>query len=176
MPKGKNRKSASLEQPEKLADLKEEEKNLFLDAIDSLGEKEPSIEESIDKNASPEEAQLFLEFVEKEDLPAADPGPEDETENSSPKRSRTHRKGFSSENSLDLHGFRAEMAHSCLIKFLEDSFNRGLRRLLVIHGKGSGVLRDIALQTLKSNEKVLSFHTAPPRFGGDGALVVLLRS
>jgi DNA-nicking Smr family endonuclease len=93
-------------------------------------------------------------------------------------------KGAPPEATCDLHGLRAEAAEARLARFIEDSVGRGLRRVLVVCGRGqhSGaagpVLRELAVSALTGpavGRHVLAFASAPPRLGGEGALLVLLR-
>ncbi|MBY0430226.1 MAG: Smr/MutS family protein, partial [Rhodospirillales bacterium] len=84
---------------------------------------------------------------------------------------------------VDLHGMSQEIAHGALIHLVGRGFDRGLRCLLVITGKGDrtggeGVLRRAVPRWLNEpglREKVLSFSYAQPRDGGEGALYVLLK-
>ena len=96
---------------------------------------------------------------------------------------------------IDLHGMRQRDARGELRAFLFAAQTRGARTVLVITGKGGepsdhdnlaaalgkpqrGVLRRAVPQWLEEPELrtvVLSFTTASPRHGGDGALYVQLR-
>ncbi len=65
---------------------------------------------------------------------------------------------------------------------LADSLHRGLRCLRVIHGKGLGspgrqsILRRLVRGWLMQRNEILAYCQAAPRDGGEGALLVLLRS
>lgn len=79
---------------------------------------------------------------------------------------------------LDLHGLAPEVAREKLVEFLRTMRARGERCVLVIHGKGMGVLRgEIAawLSQGKARESVLAFATARGDDGGEGAVYVALR-
>lgn len=97
---------------------------------------------------------------------------------------------------IDLHGMRQREAHEALKAFLVRARSRGHRHVLVITGKGSartpdenrsfydegrskaGVLRNAVPHWLNEpgfREMVVSFTTASPRHGGEGALYVRLR-
>jgi DNA-nicking Smr family endonuclease len=79
---------------------------------------------------------------------------------------------------LDLHGLAPEPAREKLGEFLRTMRARGERCVLVIHGKGMGVLRgEIAawLSQGKAKESVLAFATARDDDGGEGAVYVALR-
>ena len=88
------------------------------------------------------------------------------------------------EERIDLHGVRHEAAGRLLTQRIESAHTRGLRSLLVIHGRGrrsatgEAVLRDAIPGWLSqgANAKhVLAFTPAPDRLGGKGATLVLLR-
>jgi DNA-nicking Smr family endonuclease len=79
---------------------------------------------------------------------------------------------------LDLHGLRPGDARERVLEFLKDKRARGERCVLVIHGKGEGVLRgEIAawLSQGRAREHVAAFATARDEDGGEGAVYVALR-
>ncbi len=79
---------------------------------------------------------------------------------------------------LDLHGMTAARAHKQLIQFIVSSANDGCRCVLVITGKGSGVLNGHVpnwLKQLPLSLHVLALAEARPKDGGGGAFYVLLR-
>ena len=79
---------------------------------------------------------------------------------------------------LDLHGLTAARAQNQLTQFIETAANDGCRCVLVITGKGAGVLRGYVPQWLKRaplSPLVLALAEARPGDGGSGALYVLLR-
>ena len=79
---------------------------------------------------------------------------------------------------LDLHGMTAARAHKQLIQSIVLAADDGCRCVLVITGKGLGVLNGHVPNWLK--QPPLSFHVlalaeARPKDGGSGAFYVLLR-
>jgi DNA-nicking Smr family endonuclease len=79
---------------------------------------------------------------------------------------------------LDLHGLRPDEAREKVLSFLKEKRARGERCVLVIHGKGEGVLRgEIAawLSQGRAREHVAAFATAREEDGGEGAVYVALR-
>lgn len=85
---------------------------------------------------------------------------------------------------IDLHGLTEARAHEALRRFMGNAWQAGLRSVLIITGKGQrhdggiGILRTAVprwLNELELREKVLSFASAQPKDGGDGALYVLLK-
>jgi DNA-nicking Smr family endonuclease len=89
------------------------------------------------------------------------------------------------EATCDLHGMRAEAARARLRGFIEVSAERGRHCVLIVCGRGlhSGptgpVLLELTTEALGQpplGQHVLAFATAPASHGGEGALVVRLRS
>lgn len=79
---------------------------------------------------------------------------------------------------LDLHGMTQEKAHTALIAFIEKQVRMESRRLLVITGKGSGILRTVLPRWLAEpglNKFILAFDVAMVKHGGDGAYYILLK-
>ena len=85
------------------------------------------------------------------------------------------------QDSLDLHGNNSDAARKLLQVFLHEAAQRGLRCVLVIHGKGmnsrggEAVLRRLTRHWLAQRPEVLAWCDAPPRDGGSGAALVLLK-
>ena len=61
-----------------------------------------------------------------------------------------------------------------LDRYLNDAFLAGLPTVRVIHGKGTGTLRQAVREELKTHPLVKSFRRAGLEEGGDGATVVEL--
>lgn len=61
-----------------------------------------------------------------------------------------------------------------LDRYLNDAFLAGLTTVCVIHGKGTGTLRQAVREELKTHPLVKSFRRAEPREGGYGATIVEL--
>ena len=85
------------------------------------------------------------------------------------------------QDSLDLHGNNSDAARKLLQVFLHDAAQRGLRCVLVIHGKGlnsrggEAVLRKLTRHWLSQHPHVLAFCNATPGDGGSGAALVMLK-
>ena len=76
---------------------------------------------------------------------------------------------------LDLHTFRPKEVKPLLRDYLEACRKRGIERVRIIHGKGTGTLKRIVRATLDASPLVKSYQTAPETDGGWGATVVELR-
>ena len=77
---------------------------------------------------------------------------------------------------LDLRGQRAEDALDMLDRYLEKAYMSGLPFVRIIHGKGTGKLRQEVRVALKDNPQVASFEEGSAKEGGEGVTVVKLAS
>jgi len=77
-------------------------------------------------------------------------------------------------DSLDLHTFDPREVKNLLHDYLEAARRVGLQEVLIIHGKGQGILRNCVHQVLEVHVGVTSFRNAEPDRGGWGATVVRL--
>jgi DNA mismatch repair protein MutS2 len=75
---------------------------------------------------------------------------------------------------LDLRGRRADEALDALDRYLDAAFYAGLPYVRIIHGKGTGRLREVIRQALSENSHVKSFQTGGEKEGGDGVTVAKL--
>jgi len=86
------------------------------------------------------------------------------------------------QDRLDLHGLKRNEARKLLQQFLYESTQRKLRCVLVIHGKGinssggEAVLRKFSRHWLTCHPSVLGYCDAPARGGGNGAVLILLKT
>ena len=76
---------------------------------------------------------------------------------------------------IDVRGMTVLEAEAVLGKFIDDAVFTGLSKILVIHGKGTGALRQGLQAYLKQHRSVLRFSFADISEGGTGATVVELR-
>jgi DNA mismatch repair protein MutS2 len=90
--------------------------------------------------------------------------------------SRTHSEAREGSGFLlDLRGQRMEEARSSLIRFLDQALLQGRSELEVIHGRGTGVLRQVVHEVLQQTRGVMDYDLAPENRGGDGVTLVELR-
>jgi len=75
---------------------------------------------------------------------------------------------------LDLRGWRADQVVPELDRYLNDAYMSGLRNVRIVHGKGTGVLRQVVREYLNGTSLVEHFEVAEARDGGDGATVAYL--
>ena len=75
---------------------------------------------------------------------------------------------------LDLRGMRAEEALIEVEEFLDRALRDGLSEVRIIHGKGTGVLRQAVREHLEHHPLAKSFRQETPDQGGSGATAVEL--
>ncbi len=75
---------------------------------------------------------------------------------------------------LDLHRMTIDKALPRIDDFLYETYRAGLHHVRIVHGKGTGVLRQGVIRYLSSHPLVKSFHSADKWGGGVGATEVEL--
>ncbi len=75
---------------------------------------------------------------------------------------------------LDLHAFAPRDVPSVVADFVEACRARGILRLRIVHGRGTGTQRAIVRGVLARLPGVLAVADAPPHEGGWGAAIVVL--
>ncbi len=109
------------------------------------------------------------------------------------KDSKLLEKKITSNKILDLHGFSLDEANLKIKKFIEESYNLGIEKLIIVTGKGLhsqnesdpyvskklGILRYSIPEYLNNNKDLLNLikNISPAKIddGGDGAFYVYLR-
>ena len=75
---------------------------------------------------------------------------------------------------LHLRGLRAEEAVSKLERYIEDAFSAGLPFVRIVHGKGTGTLRQLVRQALSESTLVTRWENAMDNEGGGGVTIAHL--
>jgi len=75
---------------------------------------------------------------------------------------------------LDLRGRRADDALEALDRYLDSAFYAGLPFVRIIHGKGTGRLREVIRQALSDHAYVKSFEAGGEKEGGEGVTIARL--
>jgi DNA mismatch repair protein MutS2 len=73
---------------------------------------------------------------------------------------------------LDLRGMRGEEAEFEILKFLDSAHMNGTDRVEILHGKGTGILKQITHTTLKKYPSVKKYYYSNIEFGGEGITIV----
>jgi DNA mismatch repair protein MutS2 len=77
---------------------------------------------------------------------------------------------------LHLRGMRAEDALDQLDKYLDNAYAAGLPFARIVHGKGTGILRQVVRQALSDSPLVNRWENAMDNEGGDGVTIVHFKS
>jgi DNA mismatch repair protein MutS2 len=76
---------------------------------------------------------------------------------------------------VDLRGLRVDEIEVELFRALDEAVLEDLSELRVIHGKGTGALRQRVGELLSGDPRVASYRMGSPREGGAGVTVVILQ-
>jgi DNA mismatch repair protein MutS2 len=79
-----------------------------------------------------------------------------------------------SDNTVDLRGLRADDAIALAVTFLDRSLNENRRVCFLVHGHGTGALKDAVRRELKSSPYVRFFRAGTSGEGGDGVTIAWL--
>ena len=85
-----------------------------------------------------------------------------------------HSKSTSISPELDLRGFSVDEALAAVDKYIDDCLLTGLAKARIIHGKGTGALRQAVRTHLREMPQIRSFRYGEHGEGGDGVTVVEL--
>lgn len=70
---------------------------------------------------------------------------------------------------FDLHSFQPREVADVTRAYLDAAYEKGLREVRIIHGRGVGVQRQTVRKVLERDPRVIEFGDAPPMAGGWGA-------
>lgn len=73
---------------------------------------------------------------------------------------------------LDLHGYDRTGAVAMIKMFIDENLRMGEKKIIIVHGKGTGILKKSTHEYLKTNNKVLSYKT---NNYNDGETIVVLK-
>ena len=73
---------------------------------------------------------------------------------------------------LDVRGMRGDEAVNVVMHFIDDAILMGMSRVRILHGTGSGILRQLIRQYLNTVPNVVKAHDEHVQFGGAGITVV----
>lgn len=81
---------------------------------------------------------------------------------------------LSFKHDIDLRGMRADEALQAVMYFIDDAIMVGAGTVRILHGTGTGALRQVIRQYLSTVAGVASYHDEHVQFGGAGITVVEL--
>ena len=67
---------------------------------------------------------------------------------------------YDSLPSIDLHGYDRESARVAINDFVRDSIKEGHEFITIVHGIGSGIIRNVTNETLRKNKNVKNFKSS----------------
>lgn len=77
--------------------------------------------------------------------------------------------------SIDIRGMRLEEAINTVTRFIDDAIMVGMPSVSILHGKGSGILKEEIRKYLKIIPEVASFHDESVDRGGSGITIINFR-
>ena len=75
---------------------------------------------------------------------------------------------------MHLRGLRADEVEGVLVPALDAAIQAGLPSLRIIHGKGTGALREVVRELLERDPRIDSFRMGGPGEGGAGVTIAEL--
>lgn len=134
------------------------------------------IPSDFDKHINPEEAWLRRYGTVDKDKIA------DEEEERAHGNSQQYLKNLPVEARLDLHGLTQEEARNRLSSFVGDCTKRGIRKVLLVHGKGlhttgsDPVLGEVVRKFIEGDKRCGMSGHPDKRMGGNGATWLVLKA
>jgi carbamoyl-phosphate synthase large subunit len=83
-----------------------------------------------------------------------------------------HEKRLNFKQDIDVRGMRGDEALQAVIYFIDDALQLGISRVRVLHGTGTGALRQIIREYLGTVNGVANFQDEHVQFGGAGITVI----
>lgn len=79
---------------------------------------------------------------------------------------------LSFRDEIDLRGFRADDALQEVMNYIDDAIMVGASQVRILHGTGTGALKQTVREYLRMQPRVQSFHDGDPDKGGAGITIV----
>ena len=87
-------------------------------------------------------------------------------------QSAMREKALNFKQDIDVRGMRGDEAINAITHFIDDATQVGVARVRILHGTGTGILRQLIRQYLKTVPAVINAHDEHVQFGGAGITVV----
>ena len=160
-------------QPDEKKELEAGDK-VRIEGQDTIGE----VLELGDKNVIVAFGQLRTSVSRKKLLPVSNNEARREQKNYNQTKANINKnlseKRLSFKPSIDIRGQRAEEAITNIQAFVDEAIMLNVSELRILHGKGSGILKEMIRNYLKSEPVVSSFRDEHVQFGGAGITIVEL--
>lgn len=136
--------------------------------VESFGQKGTLVEKTADREWMVQMGMMKMKIKEDQlSLSKKDQKPQRSTLQSSTKSSI--------KSSIDLRGERVEQAVHRLDQYIDQALLANLGQVTVIHGMGTGAVRQGVKDYLKKHRSVESYQDAPANQGGNGATIVIFK-
>jgi DNA mismatch repair protein MutS2 len=83
--------------------------------------------------------------------------------------------GVTIKAQLDLRGMRYEEAEQALEDYIDKAYLANLHQITIVHGIGTGVIREMVTKYLQRSRHIKSYNYAPQEAGGSGATIAILQ-
>jgi DNA mismatch repair protein MutS2 len=87
-------------------------------------------------------------------------------------RDLIHERKLTFKQDIDVRGMRGDEALQAVIYFIDDAIQLGVSRVRILHGTGTGALRQIIREYLATVNGVSHFADEHVQFGGAGITVI----
>ncbi|MBQ0048970.1 MAG: Smr/MutS family protein [Bacteroidales bacterium] len=105
------------------------------------------------------------------EAPKRDTTPRVNTYLSRETREDIHQRSLNFHQDIDIRGLRADEALSQLTYYIDDAILVGANRVRILHGTGTGALRELTRQYLSTVSSVKSYRDEHVQFGGAGITI-----
>ena len=115
---------------------------------------------------------MIKSIVEWEKLERTTASQVKKEERNSNVREILHERKMNFKQDIDVRGMRGDEALQAVVYFIDDAVQLGIPRVRILHGTGTGALREIIRDYLRTVEGVVHFQDEHVQFGGAGITVI----
>lgn len=113
-----------------------------------------------------------LDRLEKTDTPISKQVSQASTFVSKQTQDNVYEKKLNFKQDIDVRGMRGDEAIQAVTYYVDDAILLGVKRIRILHGTGTGILRTLIRQYLQTISGISDFHDEHVQFGGAGITVV----
>lgn len=116
--------------------------------------------------------KMRSERLERAEMPKKEEAPSAYTAASRMTRDTIDRRKLNFKQDIDVRGMRADEAIQAVMYYIDDAILVGMNRVRILHGTGTGALRQAIREYLSTVPNVTGFRDEHVQFGGSGITVV----